>query len=40
MVVYKALTEFSSVQNPFVEEDDAGAQGDPCSAAEQSASKV
>lgn len=40
MVFGKALTKFGSVQDPFVEENDTGAQGDPCSAAEQSVSRV
>ena len=34
MVLCGELTKFGSVQNPFVEEDDAGAQGDPCPAAD------
>ena len=35
MVFRKALTKFGSVENPFIEENDTGAQGDPCSAAKQ-----
>ena len=40
LVLCGALTKFGSVQNPFVEEYDGGAQGDPCSAADQSISEV
>ena len=32
MASYKALTEFSSVEDPFIEKDDTGAQCDPRSA--------
>lgn len=36
MDIHMALTKFGRVENPFVEENDTGAQGDPCSAVNQS----
>ena len=40
MVLGEGLTEFGSVQNPFVEENDSGAQSDPCSAGKLSVSRL
>lgn len=40
MVVGEALTKVGSVQNPFVEKNDTGAQGDPYSGAKESVSRV
>ena len=40
MVLGEGLTEFGGVQNPFVEENDTGAQSDPCSAGKLSVSRL